>query len=74
MRYLHRAGAVCIGIIEREGSIFNKEGMDPKVGGLINTPDSVPLCVVSIPSDEFASVIVEISNMCVHIKTELTKH
>jgi len=29
-RYLTRAGATCIGIIEHDGSIFNPEGIDPK--------------------------------------------
>lgn len=29
-RYLVRAGATCIGIIEHDGSIFNPEGIDPK--------------------------------------------
>jgi glutamate dehydrogenase (NAD(P)+) len=30
MRYLHRAGARCIGIMEWNGSIFNPNGIDPR--------------------------------------------
>ena len=30
MRYLHRAGARCIGILEWNGAIFNRNGIDPR--------------------------------------------
>jgi len=29
-RYLTRAGAVCVGIAERDGSLYNRNGIDPK--------------------------------------------
>lgn len=30
MRYLHRSGAKCVGVAERNGSIWNPDGINPK--------------------------------------------
>ena len=42
MRYLHRAGALCIGILERDGSIVNPAGMNPR-----DLEDHVLVCSMS---------------------------
>ncbi|GAB1602822.1 glutamate dehydrogenase, mitochondrial-like [Argonauta hians] len=56
MRYLHRAGAKCIGIMEIDGAIYNENGIDPRKledyklehGSIVGFPDAKPYVGESI--------------------------
>lgn len=70
MRYLHRAGATCVGVIEREGSIVNPQGIDPKAleeyrndnGSIVGFPGSEPYTGENLmfePCDIFIPAAIE---------------
>jgi glutamate dehydrogenase (NAD(P)+) len=71
MRYLNRAGATCIGVIEHDGAIFNKSGIDPKAledyfldkRTIVGFPDSQPFAggqdLMFEPCDIFIPAAIE---------------
>ncbi|XP_055848699.1 glutamate dehydrogenase, mitochondrial isoform X1 [Episyrphus balteatus] len=69
-RYLVRAGATCVGIIEHDGSIYNPDGIDPKkledyrneTGTIVGFPDAKPYSGENLmfePCDIFIPAAVE---------------
>ena len=60
-RYLTRAGATCVGVAEWDGSIYNKEGIDPLAleeyklehGTIVGFPGKFKLKAASIYIDFF---------------------
>ena len=73
-RYLTRAGATCIGVAEYDGSIYNKEGIDPLAleeyklehGTIVGFPGAEPYTGEDIMFEETDILIPAATEQVIH--------